>query len=264
MAKKVRKEKAVQLGFGFMNRGGARKGAGRKPAMRANGMRLHRSHDKREGFDARHPVHVTIRVGPHIPNLRGKLLREKVLGVLEAGNQREDFRIVHFAIMANHLHLICEADSERELSSAIRGLSVRLARAINRARGGHGPVIEDRYHAHVLRSATEVQRAVNYVLRNGVRHNLAPRSLRPGGGAPDVVWIDPLSSAACYDGWLEGPIRGPVADRMRQIVKPAQSRFYITAMEYLKPLSLLAPPPGRRRERRRRGARASVNAPFHF
>jgi len=181
-----------------------------------------------------------------------------VLAVLGASNGREDFRIVHFAIMVNHLHLICEAESERELSSAIRGLSVRLARAINRARGGRGPVIEDRYHAHVLRKVTEVQRAVDYVLRNGARHNLAPRHTRPGGRASGVAWVDPLSSAACYEGWLEGPIGGPIADRMRKIVKPAQSRLQSRALRYLKPLSLLAPPPGGGRARRRRGARGSA------
>jgi len=40
----------------------------------------------------------------------------------------------------------------------------------NRLRGEHGQVFADRYHAHVLRTPTEVKRAVAYVLDNHRKH----------------------------------------------------------------------------------------------
>ncbi len=56
--------------------------------------------------------------------------------------------------------------------------------------GRHGPVFEDRYHAHVLRTPAEVRNGLRYVLRNFASH-AARRGERFGDG-----WVDPFSSAA--------------------------------------------------------------------
>jgi REP element-mobilizing transposase RayT len=69
---------------------------------------------------------------------------------LEAARRRPDFAAVHFSIQGNHLHLIGEAASSAALSNAVRSLSIRLARGLNRMMGRSGPVLADRYDAHVL------------------------------------------------------------------------------------------------------------------
>ncbi|HUJ28482.1 MAG TPA: transposase, partial [Myxococcales bacterium] len=95
-------------------------------------------------------------------------------------------RIVHFAILGNHLHLIVEAGSAEDLSRAMQGLGIRLAKRLNALQRRHGGVFADRYHAHVLGSRRATAHAVRYVLSNYRRHtreHLPPR------------WIDPLSSA---------------------------------------------------------------------
>ncbi len=51
-----------------------------------------------------------------------------------------------------HLHFIVEADDNRALSEGMQGLSVRLAKGLNRLMGRHGKVFADRFHAHVLRT----------------------------------------------------------------------------------------------------------------
>jgi hypothetical protein len=85
------------------------------------------------------------------------------------------------------LHLIVEASDARALSRGMQGLTVRTARAVNRAIDGRGSVFGDRYHAHELRTPRETRAALLYVLQNWAKH---------GRGGD----FDPLSSAAWFDG----------------------------------------------------------------
>ena len=71
----------------------------------------------------------------------------------------------------------------------MKGLCVRIARALNRLWKRAGSVFSDRYHAHVLKTPREVRNALNYVLHNAARHGS-----RLGGP-------DPCSSGAWFDGW---------------------------------------------------------------
>ena len=51
-----------------------------------------------------------------LPSLRSdRLLFEAMRGSL-AASEKDDFRVLHFSIQSNHLHLIVEADDERTLS----------------------------------------------------------------------------------------------------------------------------------------------------
>ena len=52
----------------------------------------------------------------------------------------------------------------------MRGLSIRIARAINRALRRRGKLFADHYYARVLRTPAEVRRAVRYVLDNAMLH----------------------------------------------------------------------------------------------
>jgi hypothetical protein len=103
------------------------------------------------------------------------------------------FRLVHFNVLGNHLHLICEADDRRALSRGVQGLAIRIARNINRAAGRRGKLFAERYHLHVLETPREVRNALLYVLRNGVRH----------GASPAGPFFDIFSSALYFDGWTE-------------------------------------------------------------
>ena len=86
---------------------------------------------------------------------------------------------------------IVEADGAGSLASGMRGLSIRLARGLNRMMGRKGPVLEDRYHAHVLRTPAEVRNALRYVLGNFESH-----AERRGEPRSTKGWVDPYSSAA--------------------------------------------------------------------
>jgi putative transposase len=66
--------------------------------------------------------------------------------------------------------MIVEARDRQALSRGMKGLGVRIAKAVNRVMGRKGNVVPDRYHARILRTPTEVRRARSYVLTNGQRH----------------------------------------------------------------------------------------------
>jgi REP element-mobilizing transposase RayT len=174
-------------------RGGARRGAGRKP----RGERAEVRHVRRPRLEPRHPVHVTTRVVRGAGYLRGSRVYPAVRQALCAARERLGARIVHFSIQADHIHLLVEAEDQVALGRAMKGFGVRVARRLNRLAGRRGRVIADRYHARYLRTPTEVRRALVYVLQNGAKHARDEGRLARG----ERVWIDPHSSAAFFDGW---------------------------------------------------------------
>ena len=169
----------------YVGRGGYREGAGR-PKKPGAGV----PHTQRPDLAARHPVHVTARVRDEAARLRSRALCRLILHALGGGRERDGFRLVHFTVQSNHVHLIVEARDAVALARGIQGIAIRIARAVNRALERTGKVFADRYHAHQLRSPTETANAIAYVLGNAHIH--AARRGRPIRPAA----IDPLSSAA--------------------------------------------------------------------
>jgi len=127
-------------------------------------------HRKRPALSARHPVLVTWRVLPHVWNLRSRRCFGPISECFLRGRDRFGFRLVHFSVQGNHLHLVVEADDEKALARGMQGLGVRIAKALNRVMGRKGTVLADHYHANILRSPTQVANALAYVLMNFLRH----------------------------------------------------------------------------------------------
>ena len=127
-------------------------------------------HRRRPALSSRHPVHVTWRVLPHVWNLRSQRCFSRIRRCFQRGRDRFGFRIVHFSIQGNHIHLIVEAWDERSLARGMQGLAVRIAKALNRLMQRKGAVFADHYHARQLRSPTQVANAIAYVLMNFLHH----------------------------------------------------------------------------------------------
>ena len=70
-------------------------------------------------------------------------------------------------------------------SSASQGLTIRMAKALNRANGRSGKVFRDRYHAHILRTPSEVANARHYLLDNYAKHHAQTR-----GWALPSIYVD--------------------------------------------------------------------------
>ena len=170
-----------QLSFGFKRREGHRAG---RPKSPDSGV----SHAKREELAGRFPVHVVLRLGEGLPPLRSggafKVLRRS----FGAGCDRFGFRLNHYSVQDGHLHLIVEAEDRRALSRGLKGLCIRIARALNKLWGRKGQVFGDRYFDHVLRTPREVK----YVLMNANHHGVRSEA------TPDI-----FSSGMYFNGWVE-------------------------------------------------------------
>jgi len=114
------------------------------------------------------------------------------------GCERTDFRLVHYSLQGNHAHLIVEARDRDALGRGMKAIDSRLARAVNRIFERSGPVLADRYHVRVLKTAREVRNALAYVLLNGRRH-----AAKAGRALSRSLGVDPASSGRWFDGWLE-------------------------------------------------------------
>jgi REP element-mobilizing transposase RayT len=91
---------------------------------------------KRDEFEERLPVHVTLRLAKGLPTLRRGHTHYVLRQVLIAGAQHDGFRLVHYGAMGNHIHIVCEADHHERLARGMQGVCVRIARTLNG--GGNG------------------------------------------------------------------------------------------------------------------------------
>ena len=178
-----------QEAFPFRGRGGARKGAGRKP----KGARAGIPHRSRAEHAASHPVQTTTRLRAGLPSLRHAREFAIVRRAIQAASERPEFRVIHYSIQSNHLHLIVEAADRRMLSKGMSALLVRIARGLNRLWQHTGAIFADRFHERALRTPTEVRNSLVYVLQNARKHGIH-------ASGPDAY-----SSGPWFDGWRGMP-----------------------------------------------------------
>jgi REP element-mobilizing transposase RayT len=197
---------AVQLGLDLARPRSGRRGGARPGAGRPRGNRV--SHGRRERFSRHHPVHVTLRVGEGLGSLRRFRSLRVLRRALLACGQEGPFRVVHFNLLSNHLHLVVEAESAGALGKGMQRLAVRLAWGWNRLCGRKGRVFSDRYHARVIRTPRQARNTLVYVLCNA-RHHLSITSeggrraggeARPGLGG-SVVERGLVRRLAAAAGW---------------------------------------------------------------
>jgi REP element-mobilizing transposase RayT len=198
--RKPQKPEQIPLDLRPRKWGGKRDNAGRKPKPGKRSV-PHRARPKHRSY---FPLHVTMRAG--VRGLRKEAVFARLRGAI-AGASGEAFRVVHFSVQDNHLHLLVEAKDKRELTRGMRGLAVRAAQRINGALRRRGQVFSERYHARELTRPRAVRNALVYILHNHRRHGVS------------LAWLDPRSSASDFDGWrrdlLLDVARVPRAGRSR-------------------------------------------------
>jgi REP element-mobilizing transposase RayT len=187
--------------------GGKRLGAGRKrkDGTRERGV----PHLRRPPLASRHPVGITLKVRRDVASLRAPASVSALRRSLEAIRFRSGFRVVHFSIQSNHVHLLVEAHDRVALSRGMQALQIRAARALNLAQGRKGRVFADRFHARILRTPTEVANVRSYVLENLAVHHARSGDDRrvedkltsewmPACASPPTTWLLSI-------GWRRAP-----------------------------------------------------------
>ena len=176
-------------------RAGPRHGAGRPRGIRPRVM-----HRQREGIVARLPVHVTIRLRRGIPTLRQPRFVRRFRSSLSEACVRHGFRVVHYSIQRDHVHLLIEAQTNHSIACGMKSVGARIGKLANRLFQRSGKVLDGRYHLRALRTPLEVHRALRYVLLNH-RHHTARRRRPMRLTVHPPAQPDPASSGRWFDGW---------------------------------------------------------------
>ena len=138
--------------------GGSRAGAGQKP-----GSTRRDQHRRRALLASRHPCHVTLKVEKDLPHLRNAKLVAELERSWREACERGRFRLVHYSIQSNHVHIIVEANCAWHLACGLKAVTARFAHAVNRVFRRAGRVLADRCHVHVQRTPREVRNTIAYV-----------------------------------------------------------------------------------------------------
>jgi len=214
---KIKKRHSQQIRLQTQGWGGARDGAGR-PREKHSGV----SHLKRDEIYG--PGHVTMRLQDGLPKLRTKkafhIFKKAVIQAKKQG-----LKVLHFAILGNHFHLIVEALDKKTLARGMKSLNTRLTLQLNKKlrEGRKGTVFTDRYHLQPLNSPTQFKNALAYVLTNASKHTKAKLGFDPFSSvfvfkdlrdlkrlAPNFMWkwpenISLSKMAICYSPMLSPP-----------------------------------------------------------
>jgi putative transposase len=124
------------------------------------------------------------------------------------------FRVVHFSVQDDHVHLIVEAEGGA-LSRGVQGLAIRIARHVNALLNIRGTFWGDRFHSRELTKPRAVRNAIVYVLMNVKKHIRGWDGIDPCSSAPWFFRVDgrepPVRSSSTWlgtTGWARyGPIR---------------------------------------------------------
>lgn len=194
-------------------RGGARRGAGRKPKDGIPRTKRGVPHKSRPEVKARFSRHAVLKAVPAIGNLRKRhlyaALRLATIAVALRELAYDDvngaFRIIHISIQKTHIHMIVEADNKLAMSRGMQSFTISAAKHINRAYSEkmklaerrRGPVFADRYHQEIIETPRQARNALSYVLNNWRKHREDRESFAQG-------WtVDPFSTGLNFMGWRE-------------------------------------------------------------
>jgi len=137
-----------------------------------------------------------LRVAKGVWNLRAERCFRPLRRAFRALCQR-GFRVVHYSIQGNHVHLVVEVEGHRAFTTGLRALAAHVTHALHRVMGRGGRVLASRTHARALRTPSEVRTVLRYVLRNRTHH------------IPAEVALDPFSTAPFFDDWASLDLHPP-------------------------------------------------------
>jgi REP element-mobilizing transposase RayT len=216
-----------QMSFEKVNGwGGKRTGAGRPNFTNTV------NHMKRPRVRINEPLHLTMRLKDKLPSLRKPTLLKEFKKSIRNAKEFGLF-VLHFAVEENHIHIIVEAKSQKDLANGMRSLGGRFGRILRMhaesrngksARKDPGAVFAGRYHIHVLKTPTEMRNALKYVLLNHAKHLKL------------IDHIDYFSSGPYFSKWKA--LLGPKASIM--VIEQLETRRKANADAFID--SSLSPP----------------------
>lgn len=137
--------------------GGGREGAGRRPRHAGFGG----DHSPRPSVNPKHPLLITNRVMPDVDLDDADTWDALETAVARGNEATPGFEVERVGTDGADLLLLVRARNKAILTKGMQGLSIRIARGVNRALDREGRFFMDRYRAEPL----ETRSAVNAALR---------------------------------------------------------------------------------------------------
>ena len=230
-----------------------KRGPGRPP--KPPGAKKVAPHVKRPVLGEKTAVHVTLKLRRPVPNLRNRkkyaLVRRafsrfrfvsratpRVRQPADAERDGDGFRLVHYAVLGDHVHMLCEVDGKKWLARGIQKIAISLARSLNAAsvreaggsldpRGGAfrdrpgwiGPVFAERYHLHALATPTEIAHCLEYLFMNAAKHfgamNVVRCKITGSSTRARYIEVDAFTSFAELHTSADPPITLPRGGRLK-------------------------------------------------
>src|SRR5262245_14278028 len=176
--------------------------------MLAPGKRSYVPHRRRPKV-VNDALHVTVHLIEGLPDMREDRAHARIVESIRKSQERFGCRVTDYSVLSNHIHLIVEAESESKLAQAMKGLLVRIVRALNPLWKHKGSIFRERYHARVIRTMREIRRAIRYVVLNARKHGIRIPKDTP----------DPCSSGPWFQFW-RGRRWNPFSSDPSPVVRP--------------------------------------------
>lgn len=235
---------SLPINRGPNGHGGMRKSSGRKE--RDKGM----PHIERSRTNKSNPRFITLKRAPDLGIFRVPQTRDLIIDCFRKA-QRDDFRIIHFTIQVDHIHLIIESSDEYSLACGMKGLVPRITKNVNRLWGRSGQLFPERYHDRVLSSPTQIRNTLRYLFNNWRKHSVDTRAV-----------FDDCSSAAYFDGWAGYAQQKSPSDHNSPVAEPG-FQIGVLVKRHCSPISPLTAPvpmPRPRKPRRRPSSKRADSA----
>ena len=96
-------------------------------------------------------------------------MKELFLSILKAAKKKFSFKLKHFCIMSNHIHMLLEPAPETSLSKLMQWILSVFAIRFNRIFGQIGHVWYDRFKSNVIISFHHLVNTFQYISENPVK-----------------------------------------------------------------------------------------------
>ncbi|MCC6806751.1 MAG: hypothetical protein IT381_04965 [Deltaproteobacteria bacterium] len=206
-------------------------------------------HISRPTLGTQSAVHVTLKLRRGVPSLRSRkkyaLVKRafsrfrlvsravaRVEDAADASREGDGFRLVHYAVLGDHVHMLCEVDGSKWLARGVQKIAISLARSLNaasvREAGGSldprdgsmsdrpgwiGPIFAERYHLHALATPTEIAHCLEYLFTNAAKHfgaiNVVRCKVSVASGRTRYLDIDAFTSFAELHTSADPPLARP-------------------------------------------------------
>ena len=115
------------------------------------------------------PYHIISRGNNREPVFQEKEDFEKYLEICRRYKEQYEFKLYHWVLMNNHVHLLIETKENSSLSKVMQGIHLVYTIWFNRKKGKVGHLWQDRYRSAVIERDHYLLECGRYIERNPLR-----------------------------------------------------------------------------------------------